>query len=116
MILSIGSHVDLTHPIGKNVLHGEAYHHLARAAICEIPLMEEPDFDELHALVKFLSLCTSCPLLTGCLQFFMVWYHLVFSDNKKAVGYAWNLLGFITKLAQGVSPSFFSLWRTVRLY
>ncbi|KAF9049458.1 hypothetical protein BDZ89DRAFT_1032938 [Hymenopellis radicata] len=90
MILSIGSHVDLTHPIGQNVLHGEAYHHLARAAICEIPLMEEPDFDELHALVKFLSV------------FFMVYYHLVFSDNKKAVGYAWNLLGFITKLAQGL--------------
>ncbi len=42
----------------------------------------------------------------------MVWYHLVFSDNKKAVGYAWNLLGFIAKLAQGVrsrSPLFFFL-------
>ncbi|KAK0439848.1 hypothetical protein EV421DRAFT_1818820 [Armillaria borealis] len=82
MILSIGSLVDLHKPLGS--LHGEAYHHLARAAVCEIPLMEEPDFDELHAL------------------FFMVWYHLVFSDNKKAVGYAWNLLGFIAKLAQGL--------------
>ena len=32
----------------------------------------------------------------------MMWYHLIFSDNKKAVGYAWNLMGFVAKLAQGV--------------
>ncbi|PFH53342.1 hypothetical protein AMATHDRAFT_45610 [Amanita thiersii Skay4041] len=82
MVLSIGSLVDLTKPLGN--LHGEAYHHLARAAVCEIPLMEEPDFDVLHAL------------------FFMIWYHLIFSDNKKAVGYAWNLMGFVVKLAQGL--------------
>ena len=49
MVLAIGSLVDLNRPLGS--LHGEAYHHLARAAICEIPLMEEPDFDVLHALV-----------------------------------------------------------------
>ncbi|KIY68324.1 hypothetical protein CYLTODRAFT_395596 [Cylindrobasidium torrendii FP15055 ss-10] len=84
IVLAIGSHVDLSRTIGTNILHGEAYHHLARACICEIPLMEEPDFDELHAL------------------FFFVWYHLVFSDNKKAVGYAWNLLGFVIKMAQGL--------------
>ncbi|TFK39044.1 hypothetical protein BDQ12DRAFT_682922 [Crucibulum laeve] len=82
MVLSIGSLVDLNQPLGS--LHGEAYHHLARAAVCEIPLMEEPDFDVLHAL------------------FFMLWYHLIFSDNKKAVGYAWNLMGFVAKLAQGL--------------
>ncbi|ESK95817.1 hypothetical protein Moror_12429 [Moniliophthora roreri MCA 2997] len=82
MVLSIGSLVDLNKPLGS--LHGEAYHHLARASVCEIPLMEEPDFDELHAL------------------FFMIWYHLIFSDNKKAVGYAWNLMGFVAKLAQGL--------------
>ena len=51
MHLSIGSLVDLNRPLGS--LHGEAYHHLARAAVCEIPLMEEPDFDVLHALVSF---------------------------------------------------------------
>ena len=49
MMLAIGSTVDLTRPLGS--LHGEAYHHLARAALSEIPLMEEPDFDLLHALV-----------------------------------------------------------------
>ncbi|KAH9480181.1 hypothetical protein JR316_0006779 [Psilocybe cubensis] len=82
MHLSIGSLVDLNSPLGS--LNGEAYHHLARASVCEIPLMEEPDFDVLHAL------------------FFMIWYHLIFSDNKKAVGYAWNLMGFVAKLAQGL--------------
>jgi len=52
MYLSIGSIVDLSRPLGT--LYGEAYHHLARAAVCEIPLMEEPDFDVLHALVSLL--------------------------------------------------------------
>ncbi|KJA21980.1 hypothetical protein HYPSUDRAFT_202474 [Hypholoma sublateritium FD-334 SS-4] len=80
MHLSIGSLVDLNRPRGS--LHSEVYHHLARAAVCEIPLMEEPDFDVLHTL------------------FFMIWYHLIFSDNKKAVGCAWNLMGFVAKLAQ----------------
>lgn len=32
----------------------------------------------------------------------MIYFHLIFSDNKKAVGYAWNLMGFVAKLAQGV--------------
>ena len=50
MYLSIGSLVDQTRPLGS--LNGEAYHHLARAAVCEISLMEEPDFDVLHALVS----------------------------------------------------------------
>jgi hypothetical protein len=36
----------------------------------------------------------------------MIWYHLIFSDNKKAVGYAWNMMGFVAKLAQGVSKAF----------
>lgn len=53
MVLSIGSLVDLHRPLGS--LHGEAYHHLARAAVCEIPLMEEPDFDVLHALVRSMA-------------------------------------------------------------
>lgn len=53
MVLSIGSLVDLNKPLGS--LHGEAYHHLARASVCEIPLMEEPDFDVLHALVCVIS-------------------------------------------------------------
>ncbi|KIY45194.1 hypothetical protein FISHEDRAFT_49804 [Fistulina hepatica ATCC 64428] len=83
MVLSVGSLVDLNRPLGS--LHGEAYHHLARASVCEIPLFEEPDFDTVHAL------------------FFMIWYHLIFSDNKKAVGYAWNLLGFVAKLTQGLN-------------
>ena len=39
----------------------------------------------------------------------MIWYHLIFSDNKKAVGYAWNLMGFVAKLAQGVSPLYLNI-------
>ena len=105
MHLSIGSLVDLSRPLGS--LHGEAYHHLARAAVCEIPLMEEPDFDVLHALVSSsFALSKRNGFNTNSFfsnKFFMIWYHLIFSDNKKAVGYAWNLMGFVAKLAQGVS-------------
>jgi hypothetical protein len=53
MVLSIGSLVDLSKPLGN--VYGEAYHHLARAAVCERPLMEEPDFDVLHTLVRELG-------------------------------------------------------------
>jgi len=59
MYLSIGSLVDLSQPLGN--LHGETYHHLARAAVCEIPLIEEPDFDVLHALVVYDFLLFSGP-------------------------------------------------------
>ena len=45
----------------------------------------------------------------------MIWYHLIFSDNKKAVGYAWNLMGFVAKLAQGVSSLSYSDVFIVRL-
>ena len=45
----------------------------------------------------------------------MIWYHLIFSDNKKAVGYAWNLMGFVAKLAQGVSSIPYSVICIVRL-
>ena len=114
MVLSIGSLVDLNKPLGN--LHGEAYHHLARAAVCEIPLMEEPDFDVLHTLVGK-PICVEYDLMRK-IQFFMIWYHLIFSDNKKAVGYAWNLMGFVAKLAQGVRIStlpHFSCYLSVRL-
>jgi hypothetical protein len=74
MVLSIGSRVDLNRPLGS--LHGEAYHHLARAAVCEIPLMEEPDFDVLHALVRTLALRLVVPLMI--LSFLLVSSSLCF--------------------------------------
>lgn len=37
------------------------------------------------------------------LQFYMIWYLLVFSDKNNAGIYAWSMLGLATKLAQAVS-------------
>jgi hypothetical protein len=37
----------------------------------------------------------------------MTWYLLVFSDKKKAAGYAWGLMGLTAKLAQSVGTQFF---------
>lgn len=45
----------------------------------------------------------------------MLWYHLIFSDNNKAIGYAWNLMGFVAKLAQGVGLSYTFTHRSVLL-
>lgn len=35
----------------------------------------------------------------------MIWYLLIFSDSKKAVGYAYNMMGLTVKLAQSVSET-----------
>ncbi|KAJ7434693.1 hypothetical protein B0H11DRAFT_2258084 [Mycena galericulata] len=77
--VSLGSLVDFSRRLAAR----RGYYHLAHAAVCEILFME-PDIDEFHAL------------------FFMIWYYPVFSDNRKAVGYAWNLMNFVAKLAQGL--------------
>lgn len=83
MILAVGCLVDLNnrepdHP------DAEKYHQLARASLCEIPVMEETNVETITAL------------------FYEIWYLLVFSDKKKAAGYAWGLMGLTAKLAQSV--------------
>ncbi|KAF8904123.1 fungal-specific transcription factor domain-containing protein [Gymnopilus junonius] len=82
MILAVGCLVDLKrepdHP------DAEKYHQLARASLCEIPVMEETNVETITAL------------------FYEIWYLLVFSDKKKAAGYAWGLMGLTAKLAQSI--------------
>lgn len=84
MILAVGCLVDLPnrepdHP------DAEKYHQLARASLCEIPVMEDTNVETITAL------------------FYEIWFLLVFSDKKKAAGYAWGLMGLTAKLAQSVS-------------
>jgi len=83
MILAVGCRVDLKrtpdHP------DSEKYHQLARASLCEIPVMEDTNAETITVL------------------FYEMWYLLVFSDKKKAAGYAWALMGLTAKLAQSVS-------------
>ena len=83
MVLAVGCLVDLNrepdHP------DAEKYHQLARACLCEVPVMEDTNVETITAL------------------FYEIWYLLVFSDKKKAAGYAWGLMGLTAKLAQSVS-------------
>jgi hypothetical protein len=83
MILAVGSLVDLkcvpNHPDSEN------YHRLARASLCETPVMEDTSVETITVL------------------FYEIWYLLVFSDKKAAAGYAWGLMGLTAKLAQSVS-------------
>ncbi|RDB15331.1 putative transcriptional regulatory protein C1F7.11c [Hypsizygus marmoreus] len=83
MILAVGCLVDLE---GRNAdsPDAEMYHQFARAALCEIPVMEETNVETITAL------------------FYEIWYLLVFSDKKKAAGYAWGLMGLTAKLAQSI--------------
>ncbi|KAF9465747.1 hypothetical protein BDZ94DRAFT_1159388 [Collybia nuda] len=84
MILAVGCLVDL-HKRAPDSPDAEQYHQYARASLCEIPVMEETNVETITAL------------------FYEIWYLLVFSDKKKAAGYAWGLMGMTAKLAQSVS-------------
>ena len=84
MILAVGCLVDLQQRAPDSP-DAERYHQFARAALCEIPVMEETNVETITAL------------------FYEIWYLLVFSDKKKAAGYAWGLMGLTAKLAQSVS-------------
>lgn len=50
MILAIGSMVDLQH--GPDRQNAERYHYLARAVLCEVPVMDDTSFDAVNALVS----------------------------------------------------------------
>ncbi|PFH53341.1 hypothetical protein AMATHDRAFT_55245 [Amanita thiersii Skay4041] len=82
MILAVGCLVDTNRP--PNSPEAERYHQYARASLCEIPVMEETTVETILAL------------------FYEIWFLLVFSDKKKAAGYAWGLMGLTAKLAQSI--------------
>lgn len=67
MILAIGCLVDLDKR-GPDSPDAENYHIMARAAMCEVNIMEDTTVETITAL------------------FYEIWYLLVFSDKKKAVG------------------------------
>ncbi|KAJ7600808.1 fungal-specific transcription factor domain-containing protein [Mycena floridula] len=82
MILAVGCIVDLDRNPDSPV--PERYHALARASLCEVSVMADTTVETITAL------------------FYEIWYLLVFSDKKKAAGYAWGLMGLTAKLAQSI--------------
>ncbi|KAH7926481.1 hypothetical protein BV22DRAFT_1128172 [Leucogyrophana mollusca] len=82
IMMAIGLLVDLNQQ--KESPRAEAFHHLARASLCEMNLMDEPSLDLLQTL------------------FYMIWYLLIFSDKSQAVAYAWSIMGLTVKLAQSL--------------
>lgn len=98
-MMSIGLLVDLNQQ--NESPRADAYHRLARASLCEMNLMDEPNLDLIQTLVRH-PLRNSVVIFTG-LQFYMVWYLLIFSDKSQAVAYAWSIMGLAVKLAQSVS-------------
>ena len=53
MVLAIGSRLDLKQ--SQQDRHAERYHHLARAALCEVPVMDDTSIDAVHALVRLIE-------------------------------------------------------------
>ncbi|KAH0832169.1 Choline/Carnitine o-acyltransferase-domain-containing protein [Lanmaoa asiatica] len=84
IMMSIGLLVDLNQQ--NESPRADLYHRLARASLCEMNLMDEPNLDLIQTL------------------FYMIWYLLIFSDKSQAVAYAWGIMGLAVKLAQSVSP------------
>ena len=87
MILAVGCLVDLQNRKADHP-DAEKYHQLAGASLR----------NPCHGRNQHVETITAL--------FYEIWYLLVFSDKKKAAGYAWGLMGLTTILAQ--SGSFFS--------
>jgi hypothetical protein len=81
-MMSIGLLVDLNQK--HESPRADLYHRLARASLCEMNLMDEPNLDLIQTL------------------FYMIWYLLIFSDKSQAVAYAWSIMGLAVKLAQSL--------------
>ena len=90
MVLAVGCLVDLENRAPDHP-DAEKYHRLARACLCEVPIMEKTNVETITAL------------------FYEIWYLLVFSDKKRAAEYAWGLMGFTAKVAQSVRLLGFSM-------
>ena len=92
MILAMGSMVDLQH--GPDRQSADKFHYLARAVLCEVPVMDDTSLDAVNALVSSpLASDVSGPTqLTHPIQFFMVWYLTTFSDHKRALEHAWGVM------------------------
>ncbi|KZT12061.1 uncharacterized protein LAESUDRAFT_720038 [Laetiporus sulphureus 93-53] len=82
IVLAIGTAVDLQPSHDRHA--AEKYHHLARAALCETAVVDDPSFDTINTL------------------FYMVWYLLMFSNHKRAAEHAWGIMGLLAKLAQSL--------------
>ncbi|KAH9891660.1 hypothetical protein C8Q73DRAFT_700238 [Cubamyces lactineus] len=85
VILAIGVCVDQRRSHRSWVRDAERYHRLARAALCENSVIDEPSIDAINAL------------------FYMSRYLTMFSVEKKdAIEYGWTVLGIASKLAVGI--------------
>lgn len=76
MILAVGCVVDLERR-GPDSPDAENYHTLARAALAETSVMDDTTVETITAL------------------FYEMWYLLVFADKRKAVSYAWGIMGCV---------------------
>ncbi|KAI0648019.1 hypothetical protein C8Q79DRAFT_953189 [Trametes meyenii] len=85
IILAIGVCVDQRRSHRSWVRDAERYHHLARAALCETSVIDEPSIDAINSL------------------FYMSRYLTMYNvEKKEAIEYAWTVMGIASKLAVGI--------------
>lgn len=110
MVLAIGSLMDIKRPAYN--IEAEKYHQLARAALFQSPIFEEPTLNAVQALV-----CSTCfPVLQGTalihmvLQYLMAFYLFLVERHGTGVGSRWAFMGLAVKLGVSVSGDSDCTW------
>lgn len=103
MILAIGSLMDTTRP-AYNV-EAEKYHQLARAALFQSPIFEEPTLTAVQSLVSIFPDVTT-DHSDATLQYLMAFYLFLSERHGSGVGSRWAFMGLAVKLGVSVSMPF----------
>lgn len=111
MVLSIGSLMDTKRPSYN--IDAEKYHQLARAALFQSPIFEEPTIHAVQVLVsqthEVLLRLRSRPVI----QYLMAFYLFLAERHGSGVGSRWALMGLAVRL--GISVRIHSSAHSVRL-
>ena len=101
MVLAIGSLMDTSRP-AYNV-EAEKYHHLARAALFQSPIFEEPTLTAVQSLVSIEGCDRRANVLIRPEQYLMAFYLFLSERHGSGVGSRWAFMGLAVKLGVSVS-------------
>lgn len=103
MVFAIGSLMDIKRPAYN--IEAEKYHQLARAALFQSPIFEEPTLNAVQALVTLTLMFLAVPpfLTFLLLQYLMAFYLFLVERHGTGVGSRWAFMGLAVKLGVSVS-------------
>lgn len=106
IVLAIGSLMDIKRPAYN--IEAEKFHQLARAALFQSPIFEEPTIHAVQVLVRICPphgnlACSRRPL--SFVQYLMAFYLFLSERHGSGVGSRWAFMGLAVKLGVSVSVS-----------